>query len=145
MMHGDISNSVRATYGFILKDFVIQYKDTSFKDKVLNSIVGKTRRAEVNTKVTSVMEYIYRQTEYNVDLLIEEKEYTQELKKIIENLPFNRIVLYNKLSQISSRLLTGDITYVIVNDPYQRGLLNSTYAIPLEELNTVLRVGGRNS
>lgn len=33
------------------------------------------------------MEHIYRQTEYNVDLLIEESNYTGDLKTIISDLP----------------------------------------------------------
>ena len=132
MKHGDISNSVRATFGFMCEDFVIKYRDNSMVDKVLNTLIGKTKRAEVNTLVTSQMEYLYRQTEYNVDLIIEEKNYTTDLKLLVDNLPFNRVVLYNKISQITSRLLTGDLSYVIDDNSYRRGLLNNRYAISLE-------------
>lgn len=144
MLHGDISNSVKATFGFMCEDFVIKYRDTKFSDKVLNALIGKTKRAELNYTVCKSMEYLYRQTEYNVDLLIEEKNYTADLKAIIENLPFNRIVLYNKISQISSRLLTGDLTYVIDDNDYRRGLINSRYAIPLGDFRSIIRLGGRN-
>lgn len=143
MMHGDISNYVRATFGFMCEDFLIVYKDNTVKDKVLNFIVGKTKRAEVNDLVRNTMEYIYRQTEYNVDLLVNEDKY-QELKPIIADLPFNRVVLYNKYSQITSRLLTGDLTYVIDGDDYRRSLLNSHYAITMEELDCILKRGGRH-
>ena len=141
-MHGDISNQVRATFGFMCEDFLIKYKDNTVKDKILNFIVGKTKRAEINHLVVSSMEYIYRQTEYNVDLLVSEEKYS-EFQPIITNLPFNRVVLYNKLSQISSRLLTGDLTYVIDNDDYRRGLLNNRYAITLSDLDTLIKRGGR--
>lgn len=143
MMHGDLSNSTKATYGFMLKDFVLKYKDNKLSDKFLNAVIGKTKRAEINSVVTGVMSYIYRQTEFNVDLLIDEKDYTSDLKLIIEDLPFNRVVLYNKYSQISSRLLTGDLTYVITDVDYERGLINSQYAIPLKELTAILKIGGR--
>ena len=141
-MHGDISNQVTATFGFMCEDFLIKYKDNTVKDKILNFIVGKTKRAEINHLVVSSMEYIYRQTEYNVDLLVSEEKYS-EFQPIITNLPFNRVVLYNKLSQISSRLLTGDLTYVIDNDDYRRGLLNNRYAITLSDLDTLIKRGGR--
>lgn len=144
MMHGDISNQVRATFGFMCEDFLIEYKDNTVKDKLLNFIVGKTKRAEINPLVVSSMEYIYRQTEYNVDLLVSEEKYS-EFQPIITNLPFNRVVLYNKYSQISSRLLTGDLTYVIDNDDYRRGLFNSQYAITLSDLDTLIKRGGRHS
>ena len=145
MKHGDISNSVRATFGFMCEDFVIKYRDNSMVDKVLNTLIGKTKRAEVNTLVTSQMEYLYRQTEYDVDLIIEEKNYTTDLKLLVDDLPFNRVVLYNKISQITSRLLTGDLSYVIDDNSYRRGLLNNRYAISLEEFSSILRHGGRNT
>ena len=140
MMHGDISNQVKATFGFMLTNSLINYKDNTLKDKLLNAIIGKTKRAEINPLVRNSMEHIYRNTEYNVDLLVSEEEYSS-LKFIKEDLPFNRIVLYNKLSQVSSRLLTGDLTYVIDEDDYRRGLLNSRYAITLKELDTLLKRG----
>ncbi len=140
MMHGDLSNCVRATFGFMCENFLIKYKENTVKDKVMNFLIGKTKRAEVNPLVRSTMEYIYRQTEYNVDLLISEESYPS-LKSIIEDLPFNRVVLYNKLSQISTRLLTGDLTYVIDDDDYRRGLINSRYAVNLAEFDTLLKRG----
>ena len=143
MMHGDLSNQVRASFGFILKDFVIKYKDTKFSDKILNAIVGKTKRAEVNKRAVQSMEYIYRQTEYNVDLLIEADEYTEDVKSLISDLPFCRVVLYNSYSQLTSRLLTGDPTYIVDEDPYRRGLMNHRNVITLDEVDNLLRGGKR--
>lgn len=142
MKHGDISNSVRATFGFMCEDFVIKYRDNNVVDKVLNTLIGKTKRAEVNTLVTSQMEYLYRQTEYNVDLIIEEKNYTTDLKSLVDDLPFNRVVLYNKYSQITSRLLTGDLTYVVDNVESRMGLLNNSHVITLAQFNQIVRRGG---
>ena len=139
-MHGDLSNHVKASFGFMCENFLIKYKENTVKDKVMNFLIGKTKRAEVDPLVRSTMEYIYRQTEYNVDLLISEDSYSS-LKPIIEDLPFNRVVLYNKLSQISTRLLTGDLTYVIDDDNYRRGLINSRYAVNLAEFDTLLKRG----
>lgn len=145
MLHGDISNKVKATFGFMCEDFLIQYRDNTVADRILNAVLGKTKRAEVNQVVAHSMEYLYRQTEYNVDLLVEEKNYTADLKSILEDLPFNRIVLYNKISQISSRLLTGDLTYVVDDNDYRRGLINSQYAVSLGEFRSILKLGGRHS
>lgn len=139
-MHGDLSNQVKASFGFMCENFLIKYKENTVKDRVMNFLIGKTKRAEVDPLVRSTMEYIYRQTEYNVDLLISEDSYSS-LKPIIEDLPFNRVVLYNKLSQISTRLLTGDLTYVIDDDNYRRGLINSRYAVNLAEFDTLLKRG----
>lgn len=142
MLHGDISNHVKATFGFMCENFIVEYKDNKLTDKVLNALIGKTKRATINSIAVSLMEKIYRQTEYNVDLIINEKNYTSDLKGILEDLPFNRIVLYNKISQVSSRLLTGDLTYVIDDDTYRRGLINSRNALSLRDFSSMLKIGG---
>lgn len=143
MLHGDLANHVSYTIGFRCVDFLIKYRDTKFTDKVLNALLGKTKRAEVDVKVRDTMEFLYRNTEYNVDLVIENKDYTEELKQVIDNLPFNRVVLIDKMSQISHRLLIGDLTLYVDDDDYRRSLVNSQYAIPLSELNNHLRLSRR--
>lgn len=141
MLHGDISNCVRATFGFMFDDFVVEYKDSKVTDKILNALFGKVKRAEINKRAVRSMEYIYRQTEYNVDLLIKEESYTPEVKSLITDLPFCRVVLYNKYSQITSRLITGDLTYVIDDDPYRIGLMNHSNVFDLDGLDNLLRGG----
>ena len=142
MLHGDLSNRVKATFGFMCEDFLIKYKDNNLSDKVLNALFGKTKRAEIDNVVASSMEYTYRQTEYNVDLIIKEDSYTSDMKDLIKDLPFCRIVLYNKYSQITSRLLTGDLTYVVDNVESRMGLLNNSHVITLAQFNNIVRNGG---
>lgn len=139
MLHGDISNQVGVTIAFRCEDFLIKYKESSFSDKLLNKIVGKAKRAEVDEKVRSVMEHLYRNTEYTVDLVVESKNYTKDLKVIIDDLPFSRIVVVDKMTQIASRLTIGDITYYVDDDPYRRGLVNSRFAISLDDLENIIR------
>ena len=142
MLHGDLSNKVKATFGFMCEDFLIKYRDNTFADKVMNTLFGKTKRAEIDPLVVSSMEYTYRQTEYNVDLIVKEDSYTNGLKDIIKDLPFCRVVLYNKYSQITSRLLTGDLTYVVDNVESRMGLLNNSHVITLAQFNNIVRNGG---
>ena len=138
MRHGDISNRVNISIGIMCLDTLVTYKDNTFTDRVLNKIMGKSKRAEVDETVRSTMEYIYRNTEYTVDLLIPEEEYNV-LKPLIADMPYNRVVLYSKISQISSRLLTGDLSYVVDNNAERRSTINSTYAIPLSELSPMIK------
>lgn len=139
MKNGDLSNHVGFTIGFRCVDFLVKYKESTFTDKVLNAVLGKTKRAEINESVRSFMEYLYRQTEYNVDLVIESKDYTEELKQLVDNLPFNRVVLIDKLSQVSTRLLTGDLSIYVDDDDYRRSLVNSQYAISFSQLNDYIK------
>ena len=85
------------------------------------------------------MEYLYRNTDYNVDLIIEKKDYTEELKRLVDDMPFNRVVLVDKLSQISTRLLVGDLSLYVDDNDYRRSLVNSQYAISFSQLNDYIR------
>lgn len=139
LKNGDISNQAGFTIGFCCVDFLVKYKESTFTDKVLNAILGKTKRAEIDESVRSYMEYLYRNTEYNVDLIIENKDYTEDLKILIDNLPFNRVVLIDKLSQVSTRLLIGDLTLYVDDNEYRRSLVNSQYAISFSQLNDYIK------
>ena len=105
MKSGDLSNQAGFTIGFRCVDFLVKYKESTFTDKVLNAFMGKIKRAEIDETVRSFMEHLYRNTEYNVDLIIEKKDYTEELKRLVDDMPFNRVVLVDKLSQISTIIL----------------------------------------
>ena len=139
MKSGDLSNQAGFTIGFRCVDFLVKYKESTFTDKVLNAFMGKVKRAEVDESVRSYMEHLYRNTEYNVDLIIEKKDYTEELKRLVDDMPFNRVVLVDKLSQISTRLLVGDLSLYVDDDDYRRSLVNSHYAISFSQLNDYIK------
>lgn len=139
MKSGDLSNQAGFTIGFRCVDFLVKYKESTFTDKILNAVLGKTKRAEIDESVRSYMEYLYRNTDYNVDLIIEKKDYTEELKRLVDDMPFNRVVLVDKLSQISTRLLVGDLSLYVDDDDYRRSLVNSQYAISFSQLNDYIR------
>ena len=139
MKSGDLSNQAGLTIGFRCVDFLVKYKESTFTDKILNAVLGKTKRAEIDESVRSYMEYLYRNTDYNVDLIIEKKDYTEELKRLVDDMPFNRVVLVDKLSQISTRLLVGDLSLYVDDNDYRRSLVNSQYAISFSQLNDYIR------
>lgn len=141
MQNGDLSNNVDFTIAFKCVDFLIKYKEDKLTDKLLNAFVGKAKRAEVDPRVRDIMEFIYRKTTYTVDLIVENSEYTKDLKEKLDDLPFNRIVLIDKLSQITQRLLIGDLTLYVDDDPYRRSLVNSPYAIPLSDIRKYIKPG----
>lgn len=139
MKHGDLANTAGYVIAFRCEDSLVKYKTEGIKNKILNALVGKVARAEIDPTYKSTMEFIYRQTEYVVDLVILRENYTEEMKHLLEDLPFSRIVVVDKDSQISQRLLMGDITLYVDEDDYRRSLINSQYAIPLNKLNNYIR------
>ena len=139
MKHGDLANSVSYTIAFRCEDCLVKFKTEGVKNKILNAIVGKVSRAEIDPSYKSAMEYFYRHTEYVVDLVVLKENYTDEMKHLLEDLPFSRVVVVEKDNQISQRLLIGDITLYVDDDDYRRSLINSQYAIPLKDLNTFVK------
>ena len=139
MKHGDLANTVGSVIAFRCEDSLIKYKTEGVKNKILNAIVGKVARAEIDPLYKSTMEFLYRQTEYVVDLVVLRENYNEELKHLLDDLPFSRIVVVDKETQISQRLLLGDITLYVDEDDYRRSLINSQYAIPLDKLNNYIR------
>lgn len=134
MKHGELSNTVGYSFGFRCEDFLIHFKETTLLDKAFNALFDKAKRAEVNEEVLSFMEFLYRNTEYTVDIVIDRNNYTPQMKKLLDDMPFNRVVLVDKPSQITTRLMIGDLTYYIDDDPYRRGLVNSPHTRTLKEL-----------
>lgn len=140
MRRGDISNQAGTTIGFRCVDFFVKYRDNNFKDKILNVILGKTRRAEFDERVRWVMEFLYRKTEYNVDLVVEEQDYKSDLKKMLEDAPFNRLVVVKSPAQIAQRLLTNDLSYYVDDSDYRLSLINNRCAMTLNDLGSVVKL-----
>ena len=70
MKHGDLANTIGKVIAFRCEDSLIRYKTEGVKNKILNAIVGKLSRAEIDPAYRSAMEYFYRHTEYVVDIVI---------------------------------------------------------------------------
>lgn len=140
MLRGDISNQRSLVFGFRCEGTLLKYKDDNLIDKALNLIIGKSHRAEVDKDVLSMMNYIYWNTEYTVLLVIDKENYTEEAKVFLEELPYNQVALIlNSVNEVTMMLNTGEMTYYIDNTDSSRYKVQSKYAIPLSDLNTILK------
>lgn len=140
MKHGDISNQRDFVIGFRCEGTLLEYQDISVSDKLLNVLKGKTKRAKVNQKVYSLMNYIYWNTPYTVMLVIDEKNYTNKAKKFLEDFPFNQVAtIIKNVSEITMMLNTGEMTYYVDDDPISRGYVSSTYAVDSDSINSILK------
>lgn len=140
MKHGDISNHRSFVIGFRCENSLLHYKDDTLMDKVKNSIKGKTKRAEVDQKVYSLMSYLYWNTEYTVMLVIDEKNYTDEAKEYLSDFPFNQVATVIKnVSEITMMLNVGELTYFVSDDILDRQAVNNRYAIDTDTFNNILK------
>ena len=140
MKNGDISNQRSFIIGFRCENSLLRYKDDTLVDKVMNSVRGKTKRAEVDPKVYSLMNYIYWNTEYTVMLVIDEKNYTKEAEEFLADFPFNQVATVIKnVSEVTMMLNTGALTYFVTDDIIDRQSVNSRFAVDTNTFNTILK------
>lgn len=140
MKHGDISNQRSFVIGFRCENSLLHYKDDSLTDKVMNSVKGRTKRAEVDQKVYSLMNYLYWNTEYTVMLVIDEKNYTKEAQDFLSEFPFNQVATVIKnVSEVTMMLNTGELTYYVSDDILDRQRVNSRFAVDTDTFNTILK------
>ena len=115
-------------------------KFLGFEQIFKNSLTGKTRRAEVNQKVYSLMNYLYWNTEYTVVLVIDEENYTKEAQEYLADFPFNQVVTVIKnISEVTMMLNTGELTYFVSEDILDRYNVNSKYSVDTDTFNTILK------
>ena len=140
MQHGDISNQRSFVIGFRCENSLLHYKDSSPSDKLFDIIKGKTKRAEVDQKVYSLMNYIYWNTEYTVMLVIDEENYTKEAQDFLADFPFNQVATVLKnVSEVTMMLNTGELTYFVSEDILDRNNVNSRFAVDVDTFNTILK------
>lgn len=139
MLHGDISNQRGFVIGVRLEDCLLKLKNSGLKDKILNSMFGKFTRADLDKDVLSLMDYIYWDTDMTVMLVVDEINYTDSLKKLIDSLPFNQVCNIKNISEVTMQLNTGQLTYFVTNSTIEKSLVNSKYAVTSDELNNILK------
>ena len=140
MQHGDISNQRSYVIGFRCEGTLFHLKEQHLVDKVLNSFLGKFKRADVDQKVLSLMDYIYNNTEYTISLVIDEKNYTDEAKEYLADFPFNQVATVLKnVSEVTMMLNTGELTYFVSEDILDRNNVNSRFAVDVDTFNTILK------
>lgn len=138
MQHGDISNQRSYVIGFRCEGTLFHLKDKHLVDKVLNSFLGKFKRADVDQRVLSLMDYIYNNTEYTIALVIDEKNFSKEVEEFLADYPCN-IITNCSVGQLTSMLNMGQLSYLVDNSEYNRSVVNSKYCVSFEDFNSLLR------
>lgn len=144
MLHGDISNQVSGTIAIRGVRTLFDYRTQGIKNKILNAVYGKDRRVVFNDSMNRALEYIYRNTDMCIDIVLFEHEYNKELEEfLLEHCAFNRLLLVKRPAQINTRLLSGDILYYIDDDTETRNLVNHRYAMKSNQLWDIIRIRKR--
>ena len=136
MKHGDISNQQNFIVAVRLEDTLLKKRGNKITG-IVDTLFHTDLSYSIDDDVLSLVQYIYRRTDYTV-LLVVDKNAHISTSDFMELFPFAILAIDNE-SEISMKLLTGDITYYIDDDDYRRSLVNNKYAVSYEEFNTILR------
>ena len=132
MLNNDLSNRGGSTIAFRFEDFLAVQES-----KLFQSLRKPTYT--FNEQVLGVMGFIYRNTEYSIDIVIEDINYNPHLKAALDELPFNRITLIHKPVEITNYLLSGVYHYYVDDNETRRAQINSSYAIGLQTCSELVR------
>ena len=144
MKHGDISNQQGYVIGVRYDGTLVTKQSDSIWRNALDDIFGTSLSYDINSDTLSLMQYIYRRTEHTVVLVVGDKDFNlKSLEDMGEFFPFEKLRIHNE-SEITMKLLTGDMTYYVDDNDYRRSLVNSEYAVSSKRFNEILRRKGRN-
>lgn len=142
MKNGDISNQHGFHIAVRIEDTLLK-KDGKKLAGVVDKLFNTSLSYSVDEDVLKLVQYIYRRTEHTVILVVDENFHAnKKLEEFQQLFPFETLYIKNE-SEITMRLITGDLTYYLDEDDYRRSLVNNKYAITLDEFNTILRRKGR--
>ena len=136
MKHGDISNQQNFIVAVRLEDTLLKKRGNKITG-IVDMLFHTDLSYSIDDDVLSLVQYIYRRTDYTV-LLVVDKNAHISTSDFMELFPFAILAIDNE-SEISMKLLTGDITYYIDDDDYRKRNVNNKYAVSYEEFNTILR------
>ena len=139
MLNGDISNRAAPTIAFRVEDNLIQYKENTFKDKVLNFILGKEKRAEINPKVLKAIYYIFKHTDMSVDLVAYKDNVNDEFLTLLKDVPYNRLKIFEKEVSILIDLNVKEYDYFVDNNAERRSRIGHKNVIDLNDLYLLIR------
>ena len=135
MLHGDISNRKAPSILFRVDGFLVKYKDHTLKDKLLNTIMGKQKRSEIDPRVASTMKRTFRATDFAIGVAVLESEwdrYSSSLKEELIHLPIGDIHIINDHHDISLMLDTWEYYFYVDDNEDNISLVNNMRGISLK-------------
>ena len=145
MLNNDISNRKAPSLLFRVEDFLVEYRETTTIDKVLNKIVGKHKRAELSEEVCDTIELIFRLTDFNVGLVCLQDDWTKfpsDLRDIIiTGLPVSDLHLIHDHLDIEKMLNTGEYSFYVDDNLENHSLVGHKRCVTLRQINAIARKG----
>ncbi len=140
MKHGDLSNSGGMAVGIRCENTLFRMPKHPF---ILPFSRGNVfKHAKVCKEVLSFAEYVYFNTGMSLSLVIDNKNLTPGARKFFYEYPFCNLLGIDKVTEITSMLNTGKLSYYVVNDPVEQSVVSHKYAMDIQHINAEIRNRG---
>ena len=145
MIHGDISNRKAPSMLFRVEDFLVKYRETTTLDKVLNKLIGKHKRAELNEDVCYAIDSIFRTTDFTVGVACIQSDWTKlpkDLRDIILiGLPIADVHLVNDVNDIRILMNSGQYAFYVDDNSENHALVGHNRCVTLNQIMTIAKKG----
>lgn len=145
MINGDISNRKAPSMLYRVEDFLVKYRETTTIDKVLNKLIGKHKRAELNEDVVFSIETVFRLTDFTVGLVCMQEDWVKLPKDlrdiIIMGMPIADLHLVSDYWDISNLLNSGQYAFYVDDNLENHSLVGHNRCITLKQLNSIAKKG----
>lgn len=145
MIHGNISNRKAPSMLFRVENFLVKYRETTTIDKVLNKIIGKERRAELNEEVCNALYMIFRATDFTVGIVCMQETWVKlpkELRDVLlVGLPIADIHLIDNVYDIRLLLNSGQYSYYVDDNLDDHKIVGENKCLALADLNNIAKKG----
>lgn len=142
MRNNNISNRGCPCVLIRVEDFLLEFKDKTYKDKLANFLLGKVYRAELNDFLISILYDVHLYSDLNIMLIVDEKN-KGKLEEKLKGVPYREIIYIKKPTQLSSMLNTRRFLCYVDNDLERVSLINNKRCIDLATFAQLTK-GGYN-
>lgn len=147
MLNNDISNRKAPSILVRVDNFLVVPVEDTLKDRLLNKIIGKEKRADLDEDVTRTILRAFTHTDYYVGVVCLKSEwnkYAKHMKRTIEHyLPVGNVHLVDSPLDIAKMLQREEYMYYVDNNEDQLVQVGHNNCINLEGFRNIVR-GGYN-
>lgn len=145
MLNNNISNRKAPSMLFRVEDFLVKYRETTTIDRMLNKLIGKHKRAELNEEVVDAISKVFRVTDFTVGLTCIKQDWDKlpkDMKEVILlGLPIADLHLIHDHLDIERLLNSGQYTFYVDDNEEHHSLVGHNRCIFLSQLNTIIKKG----
>jgi hypothetical protein len=88
MIGNDLSNKCAEGLLIRIEDTIVTYKEETLKDTICNFIFGAENRAEINQDGVTLLELLFKKTDFNVTLVVSHSYMIEPLQKLLKGIPY---------------------------------------------------------